>query len=52
MSYTWVFQSGNLKTRYNVGEKSRWEDGVKMYLKELGCDGVDWINLAPDGDQW
>jgi hypothetical protein len=32
--------------------KSRWENGVKMYLKELGCDNIDWINLVYDGDQW
>jgi hypothetical protein len=47
-----VFQSGNLKKMYDLGEKSRWEDGVKMYLKELGCDNIDWINLVYERDQW
>jgi hypothetical protein len=23
-----------------------------MYLKETGCDGVEWINLAQDRFQW
>jgi hypothetical protein len=23
-----------------------------MYLKETGCDGVEWINLAQDRLQW
>jgi hypothetical protein len=23
-----------------------------MDLKEIGCDGMDWINLAEDRDQW
>jgi hypothetical protein len=23
-----------------------------MYLKEIGLDSVDWIDLAQDGDQW
>jgi hypothetical protein len=21
----------------------RWEDKTKIYLKEVGCEGVDWI---------
>jgi len=25
---------------------------IKMYLKETGCDGVEWINLAQDRLQW
>jgi hypothetical protein len=25
---------------------------VKMDLKEIGWDGVDWIDLAQDRDQW
>jgi hypothetical protein len=23
-----------------------------MYLKEIGCEGVDWIHLAQDKDKW
>jgi hypothetical protein len=23
-----------------------------MYLGEIGCDGIDWINLAQDRHQW
>jgi hypothetical protein len=30
----------------------RWEDNIKIDLKETGCDGVDWTNLAQDGDRW
>jgi hypothetical protein len=26
----------------------RWEDNIKMPLKERGCDDVDWIHLAQD----
>jgi hypothetical protein len=25
---------------------------IKMYLGEIGWDGMDWINLAQDRDQW
>jgi hypothetical protein len=30
----------------------RWEDNIKMDLREIGWDGVDWIDLAQDKDQW
>jgi hypothetical protein len=26
----------------------RWEDNIKMYLQEVGCGGMEWIDLAPD----
>ena len=30
----------------------RWEDNIKMDLREMGCDPRDWIALAEDRDQW
>jgi hypothetical protein len=27
-------------------------NNTKVGLKEMGCDGVDWIHLAQDWDQW
>jgi hypothetical protein len=30
----------------------RWEDNIKMGLREIGCEGVDWMHLAQDRDQW
>jgi hypothetical protein len=30
----------------------RWVDNIKMDLREIGWDGVDWIDMAQDGDQW
>jgi hypothetical protein len=32
--------------------RRRWVDNIKMYLKGIGWDGMDWINLAQDRDQW
>jgi hypothetical protein len=29
-----------------------WEDNIKMDLQEVGCGGMDWIDLAQDGDRW
>jgi len=30
----------------------RWEDYIKMDLQEVGCRGIDWIELAQDRDRW
>jgi len=30
----------------------RWEDNIKMDLKEVSCGGMDWIELAQDRDRW
>jgi hypothetical protein len=32
--------------------KRRWEDNIRMDLRERGWDGMDWIDLAQDRDQW
>jgi hypothetical protein len=29
-----------------------WVDSIKMDLREIGWDGMDWIELAQDWDQW
>jgi hypothetical protein len=30
----------------------RWEDNIKMDLREVGCGGADWVDLAQDRDRW
>ena len=32
--------------------KRRWEDNIKMDLQQVGCGGVDWIQLAQDRKRW
>jgi len=32
--------------------RRRWEDNIKMDLQEVGCGGMDWIELAQDMDRW
>ena len=28
------------------------DDNIKMDLQEVGCDGIDWIELAQDRERW
>jgi hypothetical protein len=30
----------------------RWEDTIKMDLREIWLEGADWIHLAQDTDLW
>jgi len=32
--------------------RCKWEDNIKMDLKEVGCGSMDWIELAEDRDRW
>jgi hypothetical protein len=32
--------------------RCRWEDNVKMDLREIGFEDADWIHWAQDRDRW
>jgi hypothetical protein len=32
--------------------RRRWVDNIKTDLREIGRDGVDWMDMAQDTDQW
>ena len=32
--------------------RRRWEDNIKMDFQEVGCGGMNWIELAQDRDSW
>jgi hypothetical protein len=32
--------------------RRRWVDNIKMDPREIGWDGMDWIDLDQDRDQW
>jgi hypothetical protein len=44
---------GNPEGKRPLGRpRRRWVDNIKIDLRETGCDGGDWIDLAQDRDQW
>jgi hypothetical protein len=32
--------------------RRRWEDGIRMDLREIGWGSVNWMQLAQDSDRW
>jgi hypothetical protein len=32
--------------------RRRWEDGIRMDLREIGFGGAHWIRLAENRDRW
>ena len=32
--------------------RRRWENNIKMDLQEMGCGGMDWIDLTQDRNRW
>jgi hypothetical protein len=32
--------------------RRRWVDNIEMDLREIGWNGVDWIDMAQDRDRW
>ena len=44
---------GKLEGKKPLGRpRLRWEDNIKMVLQEVGCGGMDWIELAQDRDRY
>jgi hypothetical protein len=44
---------GKLKGKRPYGRlRRRWEDGIKMGLKEISWEGMEWIHLAQDRVWW
>jgi len=32
--------------------RRRWDINIKMDVQEVGCEGINWIDLAQDRDRW
>jgi hypothetical protein len=53
MLFSLILLVGMPEGRRPLGRpRLRWVDNIKMDLREVGWDGVDWIDTAQDRDQW
>ena len=44
---------GKIEVKRPLGRpRRRWEDNIKMDLEEVGCVGIEWIELAQDKGRW
>ena len=44
---------GKRERKRPLGRPRRgWEDNIKMNLQDVGCVGMDWIDLVQDRDRW
>jgi hypothetical protein len=44
---------GMLEGKRPLGRsRRRWVDNIKMDFREIEWDGMDWIDLAQNRDQW
>jgi hypothetical protein len=32
--------------------RRKWVENIKMDFREIGSDGMDWMDMAQDRDQW
>jgi hypothetical protein len=32
--------------------RRRWEDNINIDLQEMGCEGMEWIDMAQDRGRW
>jgi hypothetical protein len=32
--------------------RHRWEDCIRMGVRKIECEGVEWIQVAQERDQW
>ena len=44
---------GKTESERSLGRpRRRWEDNIKIDLREVVCDPLDWIDPAEDREQW
>jgi len=45
--------AGKTEGKRQLGRpRRRWKDNIKMDLQEVGCRGIDWMELAQCRERW
>ncbi|PNF30225.1 hypothetical protein B7P43_G02535 [Cryptotermes secundus] len=48
-----IYIGGKADGKRSLGRpRCRWVNNIKMHLGDIGLDGMDWIDLVRDRDQW
>jgi hypothetical protein len=51
--YAWSILVREPEGKRRLGRpKHKREDNIRMDLREIGWEGVDWIHLPQDRDKW
>jgi hypothetical protein len=50
--FTGIWLGGSKVADHCGRPRRRWENNIKMDLREIGIDGTNWIQLAQDRVQW
>jgi hypothetical protein len=51
-AYSVLFEERSEGKRPLGGPRRRWEDNIKTDIQEVGCGGMEWIDLAQDTERW
>jgi hypothetical protein len=52
MRNAYAILAGKTEKRQLGRPRRRWEDNTRMDLREIGLEGVNWIHLAQDRNQF
>jgi hypothetical protein len=48
-----IWRGGGTAGKRPLGRpKCRWEDNKKIYINELGWEGMDWTHVAQERNKW
>jgi hypothetical protein len=49
--YKHCYKVNIMQITLKMEPRRRWKDNNKMYLQEVGWEGMDWIDMAQDRDR-
>jgi hypothetical protein len=52
MRYAYILVGNTERKRPHRRSRRGWKDNIRMVIREIRWDGVDWMHLGQDRDQW